>query len=369
MKKNIKVVFVSRRFPPSIGGMEKFAYDLSQSLSEGVDYFKVIAWGGSNRFIVLIAPLLFFRSLYYAVFSNCDVIHIQDALLSPVGWLLHFITRKPYIVVTHGLDVTFDNKIYQKFIPWFLKQASAVIAISNATADEVVKRGISREKVFFIPLGIKEAAVKDRKNKKQLGQALNINHLEDRVLLLTLGRLVKRKGVDWFVNNCLVDIIKECPNIMYIIAGEGADREVIERSIEEKELKPYVSVVGAIDENTKRQLYASCDIFVMPNIIVRGDMEGFGIVAHEAAVAGLPVVASNIEGIADALTNGKNGILVKSGERSTFVREIVKLAHSSEARTSFGNKARKYTLNKFNWTAVANKYIKVYDQIARKEPS
>jgi phosphatidylinositol alpha-1,6-mannosyltransferase len=188
--------------------------------------------------------------------------------------------------------------------------------------------------------------------------------LSKKKLLLTTGRLVKRKGVAWFIENTMPELIKHDKDILYLIAGKGGQQEAIEAAIASKGLHDHVKLLGRVSDEDRTLLYTSCDIFVMPNIVVPGDMEGFGIVVHEAATAGLPVVASALEGILDALKDGKNGILIETRDTQGFVKEIEKLLANDKGRKEFGLKARRYTLETYSWKNIAGQYAKVYKKLA-----
>lgn len=358
------VLFIARRFPPSVGGMERFAYDLSSALA-GVVHLHKITWGGSNRWLPIVLVGFFFRASWRLLIDrNISIIHMQDAVLAPIGWLLHFLFRKPYIVVAHGLDITYQSQVYQTVVLPFVRRASAVISISTATKDEAESRGIHPNISHVITLGIHDDYGKVTHNRDALAETIGRN-LADKILLLTMGRLVKRKGVAWFVANVLPGIVEKNQNILYIVAGEGVERDNVYAAISEAGVGDYVLMLGRVSDEARMLLYQSCDVFVMPNIKVQGDMEGFGIVVHEAATAELPVVASNLEGIADALHNNKNGILVQSGDAETFIKQINQLIMSRKKRQDFGKRARRYTLESFSWHRIAEQYAVVYDQIRR----
>lgn len=359
----MNILFIARRFPPSVGGMERFAYDLAESLQSKTSKMRLITWGGSNKWLPIVLPWLTLRSFWLLVTDrSIEIIHIQDASLSPIGWLLHKLSGKPYVVVAHGLDIMFKNPLYQKVIPWCLKRSSAVISISHATDDEVIKRGVNKSKTHTIPLGIIDDTHQIKPDKKLLAKKLSIKNLENKKILITVGRLVKRKGVAWFIENVMPEISKK-GDVIYLIAGDGAEKLTIQTAIENKKLNKQVRMIGKVNEETKNLLYRSADIFVMPNIKVDGDMEGFGRVAHEAAVAGLPVIAGDLEGIKEAITNHQNGILVKSGDKKDFIDELNKMLKSAHDRNAFGTKARNFTLGNYNWDAVSMKYIDVYNKI------
>lgn len=366
MKQQPKVLFIARRFPPSVGGMQRFAYDLSQSLDNETGRLDVVAWGGSNKWLSILAlPWLFCRAVYKLLtIHDYDILHIQDGVTSPLGWLLHILSGRPYVVVVHGLDVTYQNILY-KAIPWFLRHSAAVISISAATTQEVQARGVQTKRLYTIPLGISDNTKNVEASKNDIAQLIGKQTLEECTLLLTVGRLVKRKGVAWFIREVFPGIVRSNPNVAYIVVGEGVERATIEQTIKEKKLAGKVFLLGEVPEATKYMLYKACDIFVMPNIKVPGDIEGFGIVGQEAAVAGLPVVASNLEGIADALKNGKSATLVEPDNIAAFTEAIEELVKSKTLRQKRGAAARAYTQDTFGWDEVAARYAAVYQRLLR----
>lgn len=360
----MKILFIARRFPPSVGGMERFAYDLSNALEEKIELHK-ITWGGSNKWLPLVLPLFFLRASWsMLVMRDIGVIHVQDAVQAPIGWLLHIIFRKPYVVVAHGLDITYENSFYQTVVLPFVRRSDMVISISTATKEEVDSRGSEPEKSRVITLGTHDDYGNPKPDKITLANLMG-HELKNKKLLLTTGRLVKRKGVEWFVANVLPDLVRKDKSILYIVAGDGSEKDAIRSTVEKLSMQDNVCMLGRVSDEVRSLLYQSCDVFVMPNIVVPGDMEGFGIVVHEAAVAGLPVVASNLEGIADALSDGSNGILVKSKDKSAFIENIMTLLTDEKKRKDFGKKARKYTLDHYSWDKIADKYIGVYEEVMK----
>jgi phosphatidyl-myo-inositol dimannoside synthase len=360
----MKVLFIARRFPPSVGGMERFAFDLSNALAEKVELQK-ITWGGSSVWLPLVLPW-FGMKAFFKLLATRDiaVIHMQDAVQAPIGWLLHLIFRKPYVVVAHGLDITYRNAFYQHVILPFVRRADMVISISTATKEEADARGVDSAKSRVITLGTHDDYGHPTPDKHALSGRIG-HSLSDRKLLLTTGRLVKRKGVEWFILNVLPALVKRDKAVLYLVAGDGTERQAIEAAIKKTNLQKNVILLGRVSEETRSLLYQSCDVFVMPNIAVRGDMEGFGIVAHEAATAELAVVASNLEGIADALSDGKNGILLQPGDARAYAETINRLLADAKKRRALGQKARTYTLANYGWGKIADKYVEVYNSLIK----
>lgn len=353
---------MARKFPPSVGGMERYAADLHEALAKQADV-SLIKWGGSNKYLPLVLPWFFIKACYLLMTKKVDVIHIQDGLQAPIGATLKLLFRKPLCIVAHGLDITFENKLYQKVIPAMLRRADYVFCISNAARDEVIKRGIPADKAVFHALGMNDTIYNGDKQASRLRLIEKLKIADDSKIILSTGRLVKRKGVDWFINNIFPDILKSNGKAFFAISGDGEDRSRIEASVSRLKLEKSVAVLGRTDDAFLKDLYNGADIFVMPNIRVEGDMEGFGLVLLEAALCELPIVATGIEGINDAIENNKNGILVPENDKETFTRQTLSFLNDNALAAKFGKAARQYTLEHNNWSTIAQQYIKVYQRL------
>ncbi len=365
--KSPHILFMARRFPPSIGGMERFAADLSVALGNEAK-LSLVTWGKRTRMSIIIGlPYIFFKSFWQLLVSrDIAVIHCQDGVTSPLAWLLARVFRKPYVVVVHGLDLTYKNKFYQAVNIWFIRRADKVIAISQQTRDEAVKRGVSQTKVVFIPLGITDSDQHNEGDKQDILASINLSQLTGKHILLTVGRLVERKGVAWFINEVLPSLYRKNPAVRYVVIGDGIDRPNVEAAIRQHDLQKIVLLLGTVDDATKQALYQTSDIFVMPNVPVKGDMEGFGIVAQEAAAAGLPVVASKLEGIVNAIHDQRNGQLLSPQDATTYAKVILELLDDEPKRRTMGRQARTYTLKHFGWDSIAASYAKEYADVAIK---
>jgi glycosyltransferase involved in cell wall biosynthesis len=343
--------------------MELFARDLSQALvaHEGVD-LKVVKWGGSGRVkAVLIAlPYLFIRALGALCRRRVDIIHVQDGLLAPAGYILSRLFRKPFVVVIHGLDITYRNRLFRFVVPWTVRRADRVICISQAAADEAAQRGVPTDRLQVIPLAVNDE-LHGTTSRADLLDALNLP--TDSKLLLTVGRLVERKGVAWFIEQVLPELVEHYPQLIYLVAGEGQARPAIEAAIKRTNLGTHVRLLSTITDELYQAVYNGADVFVMPNIAVPGDVEGFGLVLLEASLCALPVVAADTEGISDTVIDGQNGILVPSGDGAAFQREVGRLLHDAAAARRFGQQSRYFTLKHYQWGMLVEQYIQQYKNI------
>ena len=277
-----------------------------------------------------------------------------DGVLAPIGYAVKIINRKPAVCVLHGLDLTYKNFIYQKlWVDFFIKKLDKFICVGQETIRVAKKKGIPDEKLVFIPNGVDTEKYFKHCKKSELEKILDIK-LEDKKVILTSGRLAKRKGVAWFCEHVMPNLSE---NYTYIVAGDGADRKNIEEVIKNKNLSKRIKMLGYVTDEVRNILFNTCDIFVQPNIKVPGDMEGFGISVIEAASCQLPVIAANLEGLKDAIKNGENGFLVESENASTWVEKINELLENNDFRKSFGEKARQYVVENYSWEKISKRYL------------
>jgi phosphatidylinositol alpha-1,6-mannosyltransferase len=178
------------------------------------------------------------------------------------------------------------------------------------------------QKIVVIPNGIKPEELYLDQPKEALQRQLEAiigQRRQGKKVLLTVGRLVKRKGVIWFLDSVMPRLD---PAYIYIIAGDGPELEAIRTRIRTHKWEQRVFALGPVTGEVRKILFNTADIFVMPNISVPGDMEGFGIVVVEAGSCGVPVVASNLQGIRDAVLEGQSGYLVDEGDADGFLNRI-----------------------------------------------
>ncbi len=144
-----------------------------------------------------------------------------------------------------------------------------------------------------------------------------------------------------------------------MVAGEGSERGTIQEIVDRYNLQGCVLLLGEVSDEDRKLIYNASDIFIMPNITVPGDVEGFGIVALEAGSCGLPVVASNIQGLRDAVINGKTGYLVKEGDVEGFADGIRDM-------NSDKTQIRKIVNSTFDWAKIYKRYHDVFVKLRSK---
>lgn len=366
----MKILFISHSYPPTVGGVESHNFELSKWLGD-IAEITIIANKRGRKFLPFFAIYAFFKSLWLA--PKNDVVLFGSGMLALNGWLLKLFSKKPIICVIHGLDISYGSAVlgvwYEKILIFtyqalwtktFLPKFDKFIAVGNETIEIAVKKNIPREKIVFIPNGVDTEKNLIEKNKADLEKILRIS-LAGKKILLTSGRLAKRKGVAWFAGNVMPKLGAE---YLYVIAGDGKDKENIANAIKEKGLENRVFTLGYVTDEVRNTLWATCDLFVQPNIKIPGDMEGFGISVIEAGACRLPVLASNLEGLKDAIKDGKNGFLVEPENAGAYLAKITELFANGSPREIYGQAVRDYVLENYQWKNIAKQYLTEIEKIS-----
>ena len=355
----MKIIFIRRLHLPLEGGREQVGLELHRNLSR-ISEVKLIEWFKPKRYLLFGFLYFLFKSSFTLLTHKIDVIYLGDGLLAPIGFLLK-IFKKPVAITFHGQDITYPNKFYQFLIPKCAARLDKIICVSRAIEQECVKRGVSEKKTRVIPNMLLDTLYLEEDKKmirNKIEKEFGIS-LESKKIILSVGRLVEKKGFHWFVESVVPKILEQRKSIVYFIVGEGTYEEKIKKAIKKNRLEDYIVMFGNIGRETLKLklLYNGADIFVMPNIPAKGDMEGFGIVVLEAGSCKLPIVASRLEGIKDAVKEGENGFLIEPYNVKDYVKKIDELLENDSLRKDFGEKARNYTIKNHSGEKIAREYL------------
>lgn len=347
----MKVLFISRAFPPTVGGIEKQNFEIYDNLKNNCEITLIANYKG-KKFLLLFLIMALVKGIVLG--RKHDVVLLGDGVLAIVGIIIKLITRTPTVAVAHGLDLTYKSYIYQKiWIGFALKRLTAIFPVSNETKKIAIKKGITAEKCRVIFNGISENKNARIASIDEIQKIVGVK-LKNRKILLTVGRLVERKGVHWFVKNVMPYLDD---SYLYLIAGDGIMKHAINNEIQVQNLSHKVKLLGLVGDEVRQGLYEASHIFVQPNINVNNDVEGFGLVVLEAATCSLPVIASELQGLKDAVINNKTGFFAKPENPTDFIEIIKNLMEDHQYREQFGIQARELVLQEYGWNKVAGKYI------------
>ncbi|RKR73238.1 glycosyltransferase [Frondihabitans australicus] len=320
----LQVTYVTRKFPPSVGGMETLAFNTDLALTSAFGHSGLIAQRGSNKNLLWWVPATAVRLVGRSIAGSDDVYLFGDALAwATLGWIPRLFRRRALTMVC-GLDITYTNPLYRLVVHSALRRAPKVLAISRATLQQAVEAGVDPARGQVVTMGIELASAISDDRVEARREVLAAHALpDDAVVLMTTGRLVKRKGVQWFVQN-VMPLLPE--TFHYLVAGSGPDHDGILSDAQRLGLADRVHLLGYVSDADRELLLSGADFFVQPNIPVPGDMEGFGLVVIESAQAGLLTVASGIEGLQDAVRPGVTGLQAPSGDGPAWAELLVETA-------------------------------------------
>jgi len=359
MGERLRILFVTRKFPPSVGGMERLSYQLITHLRTRADV-RAITWGRSQRLL----PWFLLRALIQGLVQarDVDLLHAGDPLVAPVVWLLGRLYHLPTVVNVHGLDLTFNFPGYQTFMPRVLRRFTRVVCISEATYVEALAHGLAPERCRIIHPG---ADLPDQLPDRSLSRAFIASclgiPLNQQQVWLTVGRLVPRKGVVWFCEQVL-PLLRDATDFVYLILGDGPEAAHVRALIAKPELVGRVFWFGRVGDAELHQFYAGADAFIMPNIPQPHDREGFGLVAIEAAMHHLPVIAARLEGIQDAVIEGVTGYLLPAKDAQAWADFLRHCLAEPQRLESLRSGAQAAVVERFGWEQIAQHYLTLFHE-------
>ena len=374
----MRILYISHLHPPenapleNMGGMQRVSMQLTDELEarEDIEIKTVIQhapWKGIELKTAFFLIKLIFKLPKIVNEIKPDVILFSSMVTASLAKFTRNKISVPMVTINHGQDVKMPIGVYQNFVPKVFEALDGVISVSEATRQECIKRGMKPEKGVALPNGFDMSDFKDAPDKssarKEIENTLNLD-LSDTFLLLTVGRQVKRKGHEWFIKEVL-PLIKS--NVLYLVIGDGPEHEHLKEISKESSISQKILLAGKQPDEVLKNAYAASDLFIMPNIPVSGDMEGFGIVLLEANLAATPAIAADLEGIKDVIENGKNGYKIEVRDSASFSKRVDKVLNSELEKLS--SSSRNYVLENFAWNKVAQQYISYLKEVVKNKNS
>lgn len=229
-----------------------------------------------------------------------------------------------FVIYVHGEEITTrtDGRLGEKRKD-FLLAADRIVAVSSFTCDAVERMGVPRKALTLIQNGVDI----ERFTPGERDPDLIARHgLEGKRVILTVGRLVARKGTDMAVR-AMKDVMARHADAHYLIVGEGELRPQLEEIIASEGLQDRITLVGKVTDDELLRYLRLCDLFLMPNrTLPDGDTEGFGLVFREANACRKPVIGGRAGGAVEAVDDGVSGLLVdgyKPDEIAAAVERIL----------------------------------------------
>jgi phosphatidylinositol alpha-1,6-mannosyltransferase len=279
-----------------------------------------------------------------------------SGLVAPFAWLSARICNARSVVYLHGLDIAAPARIYRLFWHPFLRRFDRVLVNSRFTAGLAVKAGISAEKVSILHPGVSVPGATDAASERE--EFRRRHDLDGAPIMLYVGRITARKGLARFVERSLPSIVAERPDARLAIVGAEpkqallnatGERTRVDKALAANRLARNVLFLGQLSESALHMAYFAADVLVFPVRDHPHDIEGFGMVALEAAAHGLPTVAFAAGGVPDAVQNATSGDLIQPDDYTAFSRAVLSwLNVTSDERTEARERATAFA-HGFSW--------------------
>lgn len=368
-----RILLLTEVFPPMVGGSGRWLWELHRRLPEG----RVVAAAGEHpdqerfdaghRLRVIRMPLALpswgllhpgairrhwalVQRLQQIVRSEAiTVVHCGKCL--PEGLLaleLQVLSGVPFICFVHGEELKLA--LQSRELTWWTRRvlgaSSHLISNSHNTAQILREDwGIPFERIIVMHPGVDAERFRPATRDAEIRARFGWN---GRPVLLTVGRLQKRKGHDRLIE-ALPTIKDAFPGILYSILGDGEERTSLEGLVDRCGVRDHVQFLGECDDSILLNAYQQCDVFILPNRSIGDDIEGFGMVLVEAQACGKPVVAGASGGTVETMIDHQTGYIIDCEDPGRIASCVVELLGDQERVRAMGIEARRWVVDRFDW--------------------
>ena len=353
-------LIVTRSFPPELGGMQNLMWGLSRELSKNL-MIKVFADYIENHktfdeqvsfSIERVGGPKFLRKYRKAHLIDEFVKESKVNAIIADHWksLEHLKTNKKKICLIHGKEINHKkgSRINKRLLEVFNK-VEKVIANSEYTKNLAIEIGISQDKIIVINPGIDPIKDLDQKSLDKVESLLKVKTPR----LITVSRFDKRKNHEKVIM-ALRNLKQIYPDIVYICIGYGDEEENIKNLVRELDLGSQVMFFKDISDDLKNALIAKSNVFVMPSVINKSSVEGFGIAYTEAAQYGVPSIGGKDGGASDAIEHEKTGLICDGNNLDEIYSSVHSLLENKKY-LDYGKNAKEF-VSKFYWSNIVEKY-------------
>jgi phosphatidylinositol alpha-1,6-mannosyltransferase len=356
-------LIVTRAFPPELGGMQSLMWGLTKELSKNL-MVKVFAdyqenhkeFDNKENFsIERVGGIKFLRKIRKAQLVNefLKENKVQGIIADHWKSLELIKTDKKKYCLIHGKEINHpNNSSLNKRVIKVLNNIEKIIANSEYTKNLAISKGIDPNRLVVINPGVNPVKELNKKSLEKVESLLKVKSPR----LITVSRFDKRKNHEKIIM-ALRNLKQIYPNIVYICIGEGDEEENVKQLVKELDLSSQVMFFKDISDELKNSLIAKSNIFVMPSIIHKTSVEGFGIVYIEAAQYGISSLGGKDGGATDAIDHNKTG-LICDGSNLDEIYSSLNMMISDKKYLEFGKNAKQFSEN-FEWSKIAEKYKKI----------
>jgi phosphatidylinositol alpha-1,6-mannosyltransferase len=364
-----KILLVTNDFGPRTGGIETFVIGLLERISghqvivftsqqgdttaydqQWLDKFRVRVIRDRSKILL---PTWRATRVAKEVVRTHDIDTVVFGAAAPLALMSTSLRKsgvKKIIALTHGHEVwwarvfPFNLAIkrigrsvdHLTYLGEFTRQVISK-ALTDKSASEMVKIAPGIDTAHFIP----------RPDAMQKRRELGLN---DKKVIISVGRLVHRKGQDKLIE-AMPDILKNIPNAHLLLVGEGPYENHLNKLVNKLSLKDQVTFTGRITYENLPTYLSAADLFVMPSRsrFFGLEVEGLGIVYLEASACGIPVIAGNSGGAPDAVLEGVTGLCVDGTNVAAIASAVIEMCSDAERASTMGAAGRNWIVDQWSW--------------------
>ena len=381
-----RICLVTHFFLPHMGGIEKVSYEQSKRLAKAgyeidvltsktkgqkkypIKNIRVFTYPSLNFTERFGVPYPILRIEAYKKFSDVikksDIVHAHGHVYMPsyLAGKLAKKYKKPFIVTQHNTFI--DYKSWLNTLEYLndlfigksvLKNADQILTVSKETMKYVLKVGADKSKVSVIYNGVDTncfQALKKEESRKKLDLP------EKRKIIFSVRRLVYKNGLDTLIESAYLATQKN-PNILFIVAGKGPNKKLIEERVKEMKIENNIKLTGYVPDELLPVYYNAADCFILPS----ASGEGLPLVLLEAMSCGLPVIATTVGGTPEIIEHMKNGILIPPRNPQAMTKAVSKLLAEDELGKNIGEEAKRKIEQQFSWEGNVRKLKNIYSEL------
>lgn len=284
----------------------------------------------------------------YDVFVGGSWDTATDLIETLFYFLIVKLRRKPFILWREDWDwnVKSLKRSFVKFVAGFIgRNVDAILVPGSKHKEFFTKLGVSSDKIFIMPnVSNIELSDKDYENKEKLKEKLE---LDDKKVILYVGRLIDLKGVDYLIK-AFAKLIDKLENAVLIIVGDGPEKAKLESLVKDLNIENRVIFTGNIDNDLLGGYYLSSNVFVLPSITTYF-ADACPLVVNEAMYFGKPVITSDAVGTTFMIENGKNGYVVPERDSEALYEAINNVVSNPELEKKMSVNAKKLIEKSFRY--------------------
>ena len=340
----MKITLLTMEYPPMVGGVGNYYAGLVRHLERENIAVKIVVLSNNMRW---------WQVLWKVIWLRADYLWIGQIL--PIGtaaYLISKIRRQKYFISLHGMDINLALAAKPNITQKILTDATFVTANSEYTKS-LISANIAREKVIII---YPSPNINEQVDSAIEQTILSQFKLKDNKILLSVGRLVERKGLQQVIA-LMPQLLKNDQTLIYYIIGKGEYQPELDQLILDHQLTDHVMILNNINNEELKIFYLHANLFIMPTIAIKEDVEGFGIVYLEAGLYNTPVIATPVGGVKEAVIDQQTGLLCSPEE---LLPSIIRLLTDSDYANKLGKQARELIKGKYSYSKQIHKLI---DQI------